>query len=101
MDIFFFISSVATILFLMFAIIIGLYVFKITKKIHDILNEIHALTHQIANDSKDVFAAVQYKMEQMSRKESVVERVVVNTLGTIFAKTFKSRDKIKKDVPKK
>ena len=101
MDIFFFIASVAAIAFLIFTILIGVYVFKIVKNIKEISKDLQDLAVYARSEGRKTVGDVRDKVDQVLNGGSFVERTVVSTLGTIIAKTFKSRGKIKKDVPKK
>ncbi len=101
MDIFFFIASVASIVFLLFIIVIGLYVFSIVKKVRVIAQELQDFALYATSEGKKSLADLQDKIEDILNSGGVAERIIVTTLGTIIAKTFKNRAKIKKDARKK
>jgi len=101
MDIFFFISSIAAIVVLLFMVIIGLYVFLIIKKVHIIVKEIKNLVCYASLQSQESIESIKIKIDSILSNASWVERVVVAGLGTILAKTIHKHGKIKKDVPKK
>ena len=101
MDIFFFITSLASLIVLFFAIIIGIYIVLIVyrvKKIVKTFEEFALYTTQTGRESID---SIKEKIEDTLSQGGIIERIVATALGTIIAKSFKNRGKIKKDVPKR
>ncbi len=101
MDIFFFIASVAVVIFLLFVVVIGVYVVHIVKNLKAVSKDLQDLAVYARSEGRKTVTEVRDKVDQVLNGGSFIEKTVVSTLGTIIAKTFKSRGKIKKEVPKK
>jgi hypothetical protein len=101
MDIFFFITSLIAFLFLFFVSIVGIYVFIIIRRIQKIIREVERFTTQASMVSLDSLTTVKEKIKEILNQGGIIERIVAVVLGTIIAKTFKTRGKIKKDARKK
>lgn len=100
MDIFFFISSLIALILLFLITILGIYIFIIVKKIKKIVKEFEQLSTYVNQQGRQSFDNIKDKIESVLDGRGVMERIIVATLGTILAKVFKSRGKIKKDAPK-
>lgn len=101
MDIFFFITSFATIAFTILTVVIGLYLFSIVRKVKIIVQELQDFALYASSEGKKTVTDLQVKIDDILNSGGVMERVIVTTLGTIIAKTFKSHVKIKREVLKK
>lgn len=101
MEIFFFITSIAAIVFLLFVIVAGIYVFLIIRKVHTIVHEAKLFAQYASGQGKDSLEMIKAKIEDILSHGGMTERVVATALGTIIAKTFKGRAKIKPEAPKK
>jgi hypothetical protein len=101
MEIFFFISSIAAIIVLLFGTIVGLYLFLIVKKVNAVAKEFKKLAEYSSQQGKDTLEMVKTKIEDILNHGGATERIVATALGTIIAKTFRGRGKMSKDAPKK
>lgn len=100
MDIFFFITSLIAIVILFFVTIIGIYVFILAYKIKKIMQEFEILAFYAAKTSKESIDLIKEKINNTLNQGQILERIIVSVLGTILAKSFSKRVKIKKDAPK-
>lgn len=101
MDIFFFITSVAVLIFLTFMIVIGIYAVTIVRKIRVITNEVQKFVLYTTTEGKKSVESITDKIEEIINQGGIIERIIATTLGTIIAKSFGSHGKIKRDAPKK
>jgi hypothetical protein len=101
MEIFFFIASVAAIVALLFVVVVGLYVFLIVRKTHSIIHEARLFAQFASSQGKDSLEMIKNKIEDILSRGGATERVIATALGTILAKTFKGRAKMKPEAPKK
>lgn len=101
MEIFFFITSVAAIVFLLFVTIVGIYACLIVMKINAAVREFRMFVQFASDHGKDSLEMVKAKIEDILNHGGMTERVVATALGTIISKTFKGRAKIKTEAPKK
>jgi hypothetical protein len=101
MDIFFFIASIAAIVCTIFITLIGIYVFRIVKKIKAITKEVEDFVLYTTTEGKKSVESITEKIEDIINQGGIIERIIATTLGTIIANSFKSRGKIKRDAPKK
>jgi len=95
MDVFFFISSIGAIAFLIFTIVIGVYIFLIVRKIKSILKEFEKFALYSTTAGRESVEAIKDKIEEILNQGGIIERIVATALGTIIAKTFKRRGKMK------
>lgn len=100
MDIFFFITSLIAILVLFFIVIVGIYVFLIIRRVQKITREIEKFIDQATIMGLDSLTVIKDKIQDILNQGGIVERIIATALGTIIAKSFKSRGKIKKDARK-
>ncbi len=100
MDIFFFVTSLLVLIILFFVTILGIYIFIIVNKIKNIVKEFEYLSTYVNQQGRQSFDSIKNKIESILDGRGMMERIIVATLGTILAKVFKSRGKIKKDAPK-
>ncbi len=101
MEIFFFIASVAAIIFLLFATVVGIYVAIIMRRVNAIVREAKAFVAEMRQEGKISLEMIRERVDQILSRGGAIERIVVTSLGTILAKTIKKRAKIKRDAPKK
>jgi hypothetical protein len=101
MDIFFFITSVAVFVFVIFMIVIGTYLVTIVRKIRAITSEVQKFVLYTTTEGKKSVESIAEKIEDIINQGGIIERIIATTLGTIIAKSFGSRGKIKRDAPKK
>lgn len=100
MDVFFFISSVASIIFLALATIIGVYVFLILKKIHHIVKDMKEISAHISQKTSETTDTISSKVEALLSDVGPVEKTIATVLGIILAQSISFRGKIKKGVRK-
>lgn len=101
MDIFFFITSLIAILVLFFIVIVGIYILLIIRRVKKITREIEKFIDQATAMGLDSLTGIKDKIQDILNQGGIVERIIATALGTIIAKSFKSRGKIKKDAPKR
>lgn len=101
MDIFFFITSVIALIFLFTVTVIAVYVILIIHKTKNIIKKFEIFVTDATSVGLDSIEIIKSKIEEILNKGGIMERVITSVLGTILARSFKSRDKIKKDAPKK
>lgn len=101
MDIFFFITSIVALVLLFIVIILGVYLLLIVHKTKNIIKNIELFVLEATTTGLDSLDVIKSKIEEILNKGGIMERVIATALGTILAKSFKNRDKIKKDAPKK
>lgn len=101
MDIFFFIASVAAVVVLLIATVVGIYVWLIIKRVNAIVREVRALVAHASTQGKLSIDVIKDRIEALLSGGGVTERIVATALGTIIAKTFKGRGKIRSEAPKK
>jgi hypothetical protein len=100
MDIFFFITSVVAFVILFFVVIVGIYVVWIVYKIKKIVKEFEKFALYTTSTGRESLGTIKDKINEILNQGGILERIVATVLGTIIAKTFKSRGKMKKDAPK-
>ena len=100
MDIFFFISSLIAFVVLFFVTVIGIYVIVIIHKIKKVIREFELFALYTTKTGRESVESIKDKINEILNQGGILERIVATALGTILAKSFKSRGKIKKDVPK-
>lgn len=101
MDVFFFISSITSLIFLFFVLLIGLYVFLIVKKINHITKEFKDLSIHISQKGKETIDQISSKIETALNNGGTLEKIIASIVGTILAYYLGFRGKIKKDARKK
>jgi hypothetical protein len=100
MDIFFFITSLIAIIFLFFVTIVGIYIILIIQKIKFIIKEFELFVKYATTTGKESVASIKEKIDEVLNQGGMLERIITATLGTILAKTFSKRGKIKKGARK-
>ena len=100
MDIFFFITSLIAIIILFFVTIIGVYLVVVIHKIKKVIREFELFALYATKTGKESIESIKEKIDTILNQGGVLERVIATALGTILAKTFSKRGKIKKDAPK-
>jgi hypothetical protein len=100
MDIFFFIASLVAVIILFFVTIIGVYIVLIIHKIRRVIKEFELFALYATQAGKESVESVRDKIGEILNQGGILERIIATTLGTILAKTFSRRGKIKKDAPK-
>lgn len=101
MDIFFFITSVVLLILLFVVTLVGIYIILIVRKVKNIIKELEIFVKKATTSGLDSVDFLKAKVEETLNKGGLIERAIISILGTILAKSFKKRDKIKKDAPKK
>lgn len=100
MDIFFFISSLIAIVALFFVTIIGIYIILIIQKIKLVIRQFELFAKFATKTGTESIESIKNKIDEVLSQGGLLERIVATALGTILAKTFSRRGRIKKDVPK-
>lgn len=101
MDIFFFITTVVALVFLVLITIVGTYIFLLVRKIHKIINEVKEIIQLLRTQGGESLGAIKEKIDSILSNVGWVEKSIIAALGTIIAKTFAKRGKIKKEVQKR
>lgn len=100
MDIFFFITSLIAIIVLFFVTIIGIYLVLFVSKIKKVIQEFEVFALYATKTGKESVELIREKIDTILNEGGIIEKVIATILGTIMAKTFSKRGKIKKDAPK-
>lgn len=100
MDIFFFITSLIALVALFFVTIIGIYAILIIQKIKLVIREFELFAKYATKTGRESVDSVKEKIDEVLNQGGILERIVATALGTILAKSFARRGKMKKDVPK-
>ena len=100
MDIFFFISSLIAIVTLFFVVIIGIYIVLIIQKIKLVIRQFELFAKFATKTGTESIESIKNKIDEVLSQGGILERIVATALGTILAKTFSHRGRIKKDAPK-
>lgn len=100
MNIFFFVSSISSIILLVLATIIGVYVFLIVKKIHRIVEDMKELSAHISQKTSETTDTISSKVEALMSNVGPVEKTIATILGIILAQSISFRGKMKRDVRK-
>ena len=101
MDIFFFITSLVGVVALFFVTIIGIYLILIVQKIKLVIKEFELFAKYATKAGQESVDAIKKTIDHTLNDGGIVERIIASALGTILAKTFARRGKIRKDAPKK
>ena len=101
MDIFFFISSLIGLIILFFVVIIGIYLVLIIHKIKKVIREFELFALYATKTGKESVESIKQKIDEILNQGGILERIVATALGTILAKSFQSRGKMRKDAPKR
>lgn len=100
MDIFFFITSLVAIVALFFVTVIGIYLLLIIQKVKLVIREFELFAKYATKTGRESVDSIKDKIDEVLSQGGILERIVATALGTILAKTFSRRGKIKKDAPK-
>ncbi|MEN9921157.1 MAG: hypothetical protein RLZZ517_135 [Candidatus Parcubacteria bacterium] len=100
MDIFFFITSLVALVALFFVVVIGIYAILIIQKIKLVIREFELFAKFATKTGMESVESIKEKIDEVLSQGGILERIVATALGTILAKSFARRGKIKKDVPK-
>lgn len=100
MDIFFFITSLIAIVALFFVTIIGIYSILIIQKIKLVIREFELFAKYATKTGIESVDSIKDKIDEVLSQGGILERIVATALGTILAKSFARRGKIRKDAPK-
>ena len=101
MDIFFFITTVVALVFLVLITIVGTYIFLLVRKIHKIINEVKEIIQLLRTQGGESLGVIKEKIDSILNNVGWVEKSIIAALGTIIAKTFVKRGKISKEVQKR
>lgn len=100
MDIFFFITSLIALVVLFFLVVYGIYIFLIIQKIKLVIREFELFAKYATKTGMESVDSIKSKIEETLSQGGILERIVATALGTILAKSFARRGKIKRDAPK-
>ena len=100
MDIFFFITSLIAIVALFFVTIIGIYLIFIIQKIKLVIKEFELFAKYATKSGTESIESIKNKIDEVLKNGGVFERIITIVLGTILAKSFSKRGKIKRDAPR-
>lgn len=100
MDIFFFISSITAIIFLLLIAVVGVYVFLIVKKVNQITKEFRDLSLHISQKTSEATESISEKIDALLSHTGPVEKMVAAVIGTILARIFSFRGKMKRGARK-
>lgn len=101
MDIFFFITSLVALVFLILLTVCGVYIVLWIKKIHTIISDLKEIIRFAKVHGENSIELIKNKIEHILDNAGWIEKSIIVSIATFIAKKTKKYGKIKKDVPKK
>jgi hypothetical protein len=99
MDIFFFITSVIGFVVLFFAVLIGIYVFLITKRIHALTKSFQEFVTHVSKKGSEASDILSEKFESLIKETGIIQKVAKSLFAVLISKIIHGT--IKKDARKK